>query len=159
MNHILSAVPAGCSFSFVGGEMMESAAHLVRPDVFDVLVSDVGEEDLRGVVSSALGVDYLSESTMPATWPVEGVLVGPHKRVFVNLSVQLKEHAPRNVFFLVRDVDAVYCNLLLRPRICPENYDCRHRSTLEHLPRTCPRRRWRAAASRMLVVNTMLRCG
>ena len=71
---------------------------------YDVLIGDITEKTLFTSLSDRLGVQYLSpvDPTVPPTWPVNGIVFGPNKRVFVNLILSTNKHS-LNVFFLVNN--------------------------------------------------------
>ncbi|KAF9345620.1 hypothetical protein BGX26_002938 [Mortierella sp. AD094] len=70
--------------------------------LFDLLLTDVADDDLRRDISTQLGVNYLSEST-PEQEKMKlnrGVVWGPNNRLFVPLSVAL-DAVPINTHFLI----------------------------------------------------------
>lgn len=95
---------------------MEAAQPSMRPQDYDVLISDMDENDLRTRVAGLLSVSYLSDTVTEPSWPVTGILFGAHKRTCVNLIVQWKEAQPKNVIFLVRS--AAYLAFVIIARQC-----------------------------------------
>ena len=79
------------------------AVKFTRPYEYDVLLNDIHESDLH-LIAQMDGVAYLNTSsdTTPL-FPVEGVIIGGHKRLMVNLLVRLRKtyHHYRNIVFMV----------------------------------------------------------
>jgi hypothetical protein len=76
----------------------------VRPDDFDVLLTDMAESDLH-LMAQLEGVGYLNVSNAEPLFPVEGLIMGAHRRFMVNLLVRRRAAAYsdnyRNVIFMV----------------------------------------------------------
>ena len=87
----------GCASVFV-----IDAFKFTRPYDFDVLLNDIHESDLH-LIAQLDGVSYLNVSaeTVPH-FPVEGMIMGGHKRLMVNLLVRLrKANHYRNIVFMM----------------------------------------------------------
>ena len=56
----------------------------------NVMLSDLKPDDLPGIVSRTLGVQYLSPSTTEAVWPIVGRVYGINRRVLFTLPVSLR---------------------------------------------------------------------
>lgn len=80
------------------------AVRFTRPYDFDVLLNDIHESDLH-LIAQMNGLAYLNVSDEPMpTYPVEGMIVGGHRRLMVNLMVRARRSAGnpyRNVVFLI----------------------------------------------------------
>lgn len=93
-------------------------------DQYDVVLTDVAEAQLFGVLSQVLGFEYLADATGDdAPWPVAGVVYGPYKRLFVSAVVAVSgeraPHAsrPKRVHFVVTPpVRARSCRPTASPR-------------------------------------------
>lgn len=74
----------------------------ISPQDIDVLLSDLGENDLKGDVARELSTEYLGTVDIDSTpaWPVEGVVYGRHFRVILQLTVKRRGQA-RSVLFLL----------------------------------------------------------
>ena len=74
----------------------------LRPDDFDVLLTDIAESDLH-LMAQLEGVGYLNVSNAEPSFPVEGLIMGAHRRFMVNLLVRRRAMADsyRNVIFMV----------------------------------------------------------
>lgn len=69
--------------------------------VFDILVSDIKQEDLKGMISEYLDIPYLSIPTSPfPIWPAVGKVWGPNRRCFLTLPVSFGDRVV-NAHFLV----------------------------------------------------------
>ena len=72
------------------------------PLEFDVLLTDVHGRDLRHDISNRLGVVYLSECENNQTARnVNGIIWGPHNRLFIPLKVSIGTERMRNVHMIV----------------------------------------------------------
>jgi len=78
------------------------SVRFLRPEDFDVLLTDMAESDLR-LMAQMDGVGYLnvSSETTPL-FPVQGSVMGAHRRLMVNLLVR-KHRTQRymNVIFMI----------------------------------------------------------
>ena len=81
--------------------LVVDAVKFLRPSDFDVLLNDIHESDLY-LFAQMDGVSYLNVSTEAPVFPVEGMIMGGHRRFMVNLLVRLRR-APefRNVVFML----------------------------------------------------------
>jgi len=82
--------------------VIESVKFL-RPDDFDVLLTDMAGSDLY-LMAQLEGVSYLNVSTIEPVFPVEGLIMGPHRRFMINLLVRRRASVDlqyRNVVFMV----------------------------------------------------------
>ena len=82
---------------------MDSVKFL-RPDDFDVLLTDMAESDLH-LMAQLEGVGYLNVSRAEPSFPVEGLIMGAHRRFMINLLVRQRAMAYsndyRNVIFMI----------------------------------------------------------
>ena len=73
----------------------------LRPDDFDVLLTDMAESDLH-LMAQLEGVGYLNVSRTQPSFPVEGLIMGAHRRFMVNLLVRRRATVDfRNVIFMI----------------------------------------------------------
>ena len=75
----------------------------LRPDDFDVLLTDMAESDLH-LMAQLEGVGYLNISKVEPSFPVEGLIMGAHRRFMINLLVRRRaviDSDYRNVIFMV----------------------------------------------------------
>ena len=73
----------------------------LRPDDFDVLLTDMAESDLH-LMAQLEGVGYLNISSAKPSFPAEGLIMGAHRRFMVNLLVRRRTGSDyRNVIFMV----------------------------------------------------------
>jgi hypothetical protein len=80
--------------------VIESVKFL-QPDDFDVLLTDMAECDLH-LMAQLEGVGYLNVSRTEPSFPVEGLIMGAHRRFMVNLLVRRRATVEyRNVIFMV----------------------------------------------------------
>lgn len=70
------------------------------PTEFDVLVTDVHSKDLHHDISKRLEKLYLSEAADDGTYDTQGIVWGPHNRVFVSAIVKMGSKR-KHVHFLV----------------------------------------------------------
>lgn len=70
------------------------------PTEYDVLLSDVSSKDLHHEISSMLSTMYLSDITDDNIDTTNGIIWGPHNRVFVAMVVRMG-HKKKYVHFLV----------------------------------------------------------
>jgi len=83
----------------VGSLGLKAVGH-ARP-LDDVLLSDISEADLY-MIAEMEGERYLNVSGGQPTFPVEGMVMGVHRRYMVNLLVRRRNaHAFKNVVFMV----------------------------------------------------------
>ena len=85
------------------------AEKYIAPELEDILLSDVKEEDLKTTIAGLLGVEYLSDTTEQPMWPQTGIILDKNSRVLVNLIVE-RSGRKKNVFFLV-SLQLQGCNL------------------------------------------------
>lgn len=93
--HVLACV---CSYPLV-----IDPVKFLRPDDFDVVLTDMAESDLH-LMAELEGVGYLNVSSAEPVFPVEGWIMGMHKRFMVNLLVRRRAVPSleyRNVVFIV----------------------------------------------------------
>jgi hypothetical protein len=89
----------------------------IPPSQYDVLLSDIGHNDLVGNISQRLNVTYLSRGEVGDFKSAVGILYGTNARPMVNLVVSSKRYkVPINVIFLVDTVSpALYvCDLAMQ---------------------------------------------
>lgn len=75
----------------------------IEPSLQDMLLTDINPETLL-MIAKRLDVENLSPATaFPGTFPVEGIIYGPNRRLMVNLVCRRRgEHTqPINVVFLI----------------------------------------------------------
>ncbi|KAF9103378.1 hypothetical protein BGX27_010611 [Mortierella sp. AM989] len=73
-----------------------------NPDLFDILLTDVSDEDVRGEISTLLNTDYLSPEDGSPPNIIHGILWGRSRRPFVSLRIQRVDGVEiRNIHFLV----------------------------------------------------------
>jgi hypothetical protein len=76
----------------------------IKPSSQDMLLTDITAEELLNV-AERLGVDYLGPApTCPVSFPVEGEIYGPNKRLMVNLACRRRRTNTSsfiNVIFLI----------------------------------------------------------
>lgn len=75
----------------------------IEPSLQDMLFTDITAEELLKI-AERLGVDYLGPApTFPMSFPVEGEIYGPNKRLMVNLSCRRRRTNIQaiNVIFLI----------------------------------------------------------
>jgi len=70
------------------------------PSHHDVLLSDVGIEDLNGKIAEALGVTYLGDSLKDPVKEISGIVWEPNRRLFVALTVEFKTKKKDVIFLL-----------------------------------------------------------
>lgn len=82
--------------------MIVDAVKFTRPSDFDVLLNDIHESDLH-LIAQMDGVSYLNVSNNATpVFPVEGMIMGGHKRLMVNLLVRVRRTGVyRNVVFMI----------------------------------------------------------
>lgn len=98
---ILSAVSEECKPAHPA-LVIDTMVRFVRPCEYDVLLNDITEDDLH-LIAEMDGMSYLGMSpiTMPE-FPVDGTIIGGHKRFMVNLLVRRRRAREyRNVVFMV----------------------------------------------------------
>ena len=77
---------------------LESTNPTIRPEDFNVFITDINDEDLINI-STDFGRSYLSSPLEQYVFPVDGVLYGSNLRIFFPLTVE--EHRKSiNVLFL-----------------------------------------------------------
>ena len=59
----------------------------LRPDDFDVLLTDMPESDLH-LMAQLEGIGYLNDFKAEPSFPVEGLIMGAHRRFMVSLLVR-----------------------------------------------------------------------
>jgi hypothetical protein len=82
---------------------VKAALTLFMPSLQDMLFTDITAEELL-IVAERLGVDYLGPApTFPVSFPVEGEIYGPNKRLMVNLACRRRRADTSfiNVIFLI----------------------------------------------------------
>ena len=79
--------------------MPVDSSQSLPPEAFDILISDIGEEDLM-LLSKELEVANLSDAVAEGTFPVSGTFYGDYLRIFVPLTVT-KRRTCRWVLFLL----------------------------------------------------------
>lgn len=80
----------------------KEAVSFIPPELEEIMLLDVKEENVREDIARELAVEYLGEaSTVEPLWAVSGVLWGSNHRLFVNLAVKYKQGTAKNVIFLV----------------------------------------------------------
>jgi hypothetical protein len=62
-------------------------ANYIPPSLYDVVLTDVKEEDLFGGLSTVLGIAYLSDAPRLRDWPVQGKIWGHNNRCMMSLPV------------------------------------------------------------------------
>lgn len=74
----------------------------IRPQDFDVLLTDFGERELRTNVAREFTTEFLAyaDPQVSPQWPVNGIVYGKYYRVIVELNVKRRD-AARTVFFLL----------------------------------------------------------
>jgi len=88
------------AYSCASSLVIDSVKFL-RPDDFDVLLTDIAESDLH-LMAQLEGVGYLNISSAVPSFPAEGLIMGAHRRFMVNLLVRRRaEPDYRNVIFMV----------------------------------------------------------
>ncbi|CAB5217270.1 hypothetical protein RhiirA5_378200 [Rhizophagus irregularis] len=60
------------------------------PTSFDVLITDIGAQDLRKVISDELNVGYLSDSNQEHDGDVDGIIYGRGFRLICTLTVKIR---------------------------------------------------------------------
>lgn len=68
---------------------LDRPSDYLAPFCYDVMLTDIKPEDLPGMLSLTLGIDYLSPATGNSSWPVIGKVWGPNRRLLVTLPVSL----------------------------------------------------------------------
>ena len=89
---------------------LEDDPNFLAPRDVDLLLTDIKDRTLREDVARILNTTYLSETAVPAAWPLAGIVFGPHSRAVIVAPVQSGRDTslPRiNVFFVV-DTGAPY---------------------------------------------------
>ena len=97
------------------------------PLEFDVLLTDVHARDLRHDISNRLGIAYLSEcNNNSVAQIINGIIWGPHNRLFVSLKVSIGTGRMKNVHMIVdtgspqtylcSDVFSSFNRLIMNPR-------------------------------------------
>lgn len=85
----------------ISTEILENTS-FIPPQLEDIMLTDVSEKDVRESIAQQLGIIYLATEQKIPTWPVEGIVYGTNKRLFINLLVKWKENdEAQNVIFLV----------------------------------------------------------
>jgi hypothetical protein len=88
--------------------MMIDAVDYIRPELMDIMLSDVKSEDLKTIIAEKLGVDYLSlasddekQKWTPLT--AKGLIHGGMSRLIINLVTRRQKNPNRfvNVIFIV----------------------------------------------------------
>jgi hypothetical protein len=75
----------------------------IKPSLQDMLLTDITAEELL-IVAERLGVEYLGPApTFPVSFPVDGEIYGPNKRLMVNLACRRRRTntSAINVIFLI----------------------------------------------------------
>lgn len=90
---------------YASGLLVDAAPNFIPPSQYDVLVTDICEEDLKSVCIE-LGQEYLSIRENKAELPLSGLFYGSNHRMFVCLPVE-KRNIKLNVPFLI-DTGAPY---------------------------------------------------
>ena len=75
----------------------------IKPSLQDLLLTDITAEELL-TIAKRLGVDYLGPAPkFPVSFPVEGEIYGPNKRLMVNLACRRRRTNIQaiNVIFLI----------------------------------------------------------
>ena len=78
---------------------LDVPSQLVRPDDYDVMLSDIKPSDLPDNISKVMGTVYLSPTNTHSTWPLKGKVWGYNRRILVTLPVSSKERCV-NVHFI-----------------------------------------------------------
>ena len=68
---------------------LDQPSDYVLPICYDVMLTDIKPDDLPGKISLVLGTDYLSLAPGYSSWPVDGKLWGPNRRLLLTLPVSL----------------------------------------------------------------------
>lgn len=67
---------------------IEEKLVLVSPNIFDILLSDISQDDLALVAREVFGFELNSKTTDQPKYPVQGVLYGEHNRVIFPVIIQ-----------------------------------------------------------------------
>ena len=89
------------SSSSAQGVLVIDAVKFLRPYDFDVLLNDINENDLH-LIAQMDGISYLNTSNLTPEFPVEGMIMGPHNRLMINLLTRKRKTSEyRNVIYMV----------------------------------------------------------
>jgi hypothetical protein len=80
----------------------------IDPNEYNVLISDVTPEDLPGVVSKALEIEYLSKADTHDWRPVSGKIWGRNRRALVTMPVSFKNRSVHVHFIFDTGAPATY---------------------------------------------------
>lgn len=73
----------------------------IDANIFDVLLSDVKSEQLKGELSKALKITYLSDAEdIQPSKQKDGIIWGSHRKLFIHLTVK-RGNNNRNIIFLI----------------------------------------------------------
>jgi len=75
----------------------------IQPSLQDLILTDIHADELLSI-ATRLGVDYVGPApTFPGSFPVEGLVSGPNKRLMVSLTCRAEGNNPKaiNTIFLI----------------------------------------------------------
>ena len=84
------------------GVLVIEAVKFLRPYDYDVLLNDINENDLH-LIAQMDGISYLNVSNSNPEFPAEGMIMGAHNRLMINLLTRRKRKTSefRNVIYMV----------------------------------------------------------